>query len=103
MVKGPDGKPKLRPENLPPTCSVCPKFDAATGKPWRGFTPRNEYYFMSFLVARKFGQLPRTGRIDNQDVRTLNIFVALGEMFDYADKISEKEFMMKLTAKNMRL
>ena len=81
---------------MPPRCGTCDKFDSSTGQVWEQFTPRNNYYFVSFLVAYHFGVLPRAGGIDDQDPGTMKIFVTLAEMFRLKERMEDKSLMLKL-------
>lgn len=96
MQYGPYGKPIERPKEMPVKCEVCPKYDSKTGKIWKEFTGRNNYYFKAFRIAHAFNVLPRPGGIDQQDPITLDIILGLHDMFTVHRELTDKEFQARI-------
>ena len=63
---------------------------------WSKFTPKNQYYFTSYLIARAFHQLPRAGGIDVQDKETMDALLLLHTLSESHEETDEKNFRIKL-------
>jgi len=93
---GPDGEAIERDSSSKLNCTMCGKWDSEMQCVWEDFTPHNAYIFKTFLAARAFKALPRRGGIDDQDPEMMTKMIALNEMFELHDSLSDKEFQAKL-------
>jgi len=98
-----NNKPLKRAKHQPVVCTSCPKYDSKTGKTWEGFTPKNQYFFTTFLAARAFGALPKEGGVDNQDPEVMGKLVGLAIMFEQHEKLDARDFMLSLSSTKLRM
>ena len=96
VLKDEKGNKKIRPESLPVNCTMCKKYDRDTGKPWSGFSPRNEYIFTCYRAASAFGVLPKEGGVNNQDADVLHSMLLLHDIITAHKDIENKEWMLKM-------
>jgi len=98
IKRGPFGDKLRRPEATVPTdgstpafCRACPRFDASRGRPWPGFTPREDRTFQIFRTCDAFGVLPRPGGAEQQEPGSMEVLLMLKQVKDNCQAVAAEE------------